>query len=670
MPKGLKGYKHSLRFIDIGNTKKQLTKILEKYDLGSAADEWLKYARHPISHSAFRLTRILSPDAAKLETFYNRFAGKSGYSGLVPKCVIVFTPNDPDKLRVYPNLVIDFVNWDSMLTTCPYINNNVLSTSIAGINSDMDSAFKSKAWSNFASARKKLKKYEDMDVARALSRYTKPSQTVGDATLENIIRNIADDIIQSRKPVELTFANTPKEFLEMYSNGPSSCMVKGGNGQDRAWEWMLLVETHPTALFAHHPYTRGCYIKGNKGTVRARTILYIKEDGREYYGRLYGSTPNDTAIMKSNLEAKGINRLPVMSPGHHSKDNSGHYYRSVEFDIPGINVAGRYWMPWPYLDNLRGYPVITFNTVTHAFHIKMHNDGEKIKGNHFLNYESSTRGAIAHTDIVDVVPCPQCGRSVDIREYPGNVMHKETGARYCTLRCIENAGYVVARESLGNYTLAVAEDCIKDVLKDNKYYTTLDALKAHGGMQFISDPNYYDEVPSYAVYNSNAFQYDETMESISFRDKPSKDMFIKRIMDADKIMFGNTTEMKKIEIDLDALNGYIIKDGEIPDQLLWNEDVGEQASLWPSFKEVPQGDHGDFTSYITKKKYKGSDIPLGYAYSDITGEYHPKAVAEYLQNTSNGDVGTLRKRIRDIGLAAVLNGSGHNQEDEELAMAA
>lgn len=650
MPAGLKGYKAHLKFIPFGYNRKLLEQALERFDISAFKKDYERFDKWPIHASAYRLVRILSSDMKLLGPVLNTERGmEMGTAFTVkPTCVMIPTPKCPDKIRVYPNLKINFSSMAELTNACPWTYADVLSDFVNEVNADMESPTKRAAWEILGRARKRLKKYEDIDNTRALLRYT----NVKDLKLgEEEIKRIGDNITRSRKPLELIFAKTPAEIIKMYATGPDSCMTGGRN-----WSWLVTEhKTHPCAFYSYHPYIRGVYILDNMGKVRARTFLYTEEDGKEYYGRMYGNSGNDTNALIRELANMGVVALPVRGEPHYRVANVGYYYRAVEFEIPGVMYAGEYWMPYPFVDNLRGMPIFKWDPIKQVFKVQFFDKDStnRPKAVSYPNWEKAGEGAIPASKLGDMIACGHCGKAVNTKAGVGQWADYHTGAHYCTEKCIKAVGKVVAYDGENNAKIMLIDDCIRDPVLP-AYYTNEEACIRSGGKPVVMNGYDLDEE---IQYSHSAIAKD----GIAFNTDVVNDYLDNMSRKAITITTGKVEP--RIDADFEGMQGYLIRSGEIPKECFIVEDRSvvkadefnfERMKLYPlniirHLKDERPNLHV-YRSVLEKEGYYfKDDHPEGWVLCQCTQEYYPPEISAMFDAKFGHDSGTSAKLYREFG---------------------
>lgn len=495
MPKGLSGYRNHLQYYSPKKSWNQILEILnhKKTDIGGKQKEvellFSQFAKHEMAHSAFRLLRILSTEFVKAQKLIHTVNKVIKFSHMYG-----FTPNDPNKLRVYVNMDINNTSeFDLFTDACPYHRHGALETLITRVNSDMENPNAAKGWVPLSRGRARLKRYEDMPIERALMRYSDAKSHYPEA----LIKEIAGQIEELRLPLELHYAETPEQILYMYSSGPSSCMFVGG--KERPWRWMTDIGRHPCDFFAFHPFIRGVYTKvKSKGTVTARTYLYTMPDGKECHGRIYGADGRAGTALQNALSETGVKPIPVNGETDRG-GSAGTFARECTFRIPGVPNDGEIYLPVPYMDNLRGGVNFAYDKEKKEFIVNCYDgsgyymkDGKKLPYKEYSGYAGMTSGYLSSNHIGAGVECTHCGTRINSSSNIGRLAERVTGFRYCSNACIQAAGRVIAR--LGNSTqvIAIKSEVYIDPIAD-MYYTTEEACREAGGRPYEYDPLVADE---------------------------------------------------------------------------------------------------------------------------------------------------------------------------------
>lgn len=362
--------------------------------------------------------------------------------------VIIMHPKLHDKLIVFTSLVMD--QYEDRNNPFYWARVRLLKqgqTFIKTYFADRADDKRSMAWATTHRAKKRLLRYEVVDVPRALTRYL---PELVKACTASQIRDIGTTIAEYNAPVELSYADTdPSDFFKMYDGGPDSCMKDNGK---RQFSWMskLAKPVHPTSIFAYSPYVKGCYlVKANK--VVARTFLYDRsffgtkaKDSGWAYGRLYGSTSKYAEIFRAALTKEGFSDMSTVSL------DMGKTYTitlppltvSAE-EAPRVGASAGKYMYVPYLDNHPQLANVSYDdeadTITVTFNPK---GGKDQPVNCQMN---SQHGFLAASAFVES-NCHACGGAIS----PGTrAVFASDGAVFHDANCAKSAGYVSAISGAG-----------------------------------------------------------------------------------------------------------------------------------------------------------------------------------------------------------------------------
>lgn len=449
------------KFIPQAKHHKKLQKLFKDADF---LDEYTKqfeaYRQDPIFCSAARLVRALKPRINAL----HKLIVNTGALGHVEEAFkgqpLMTLAASPDMVRVYVNLVVDDLS-ESALSYCSWaMYPETLKTFYEGYREQSKDAKASMAWYPFSRAWKRLKKFEELPTARALSRYTNLGKMgCGEAR----IRDIAVAMDEMRKPMELIFVDSLEKCIDMYATGPGSCMSQASHGGPNGWKPRLLDHgLHPTSFFFYHPFIQGVYAK-SKGSVIARTFVYEKEDGKKYFGRVYGANPKFTAIFEQTLTEMGIEFI-----GPHT-ETKGKFIRKATFSVPGGLYNKEYFCPLPYCDNMSGHTYIHWDETEKVFNVLCN------AGKSNVNLVSGL-GFVPHTLLTNRI-CFHCGREFN-HQTAGHVIAHD-GTSFHSQECANAAHYVQAKRSDRGRDWVIARDAVRDSIVGD-YYTTEQAAAEHG----------------------------------------------------------------------------------------------------------------------------------------------------------------------------------------------
>jgi len=367
--------------MDMKQFKKRLDEICKLCDVSPEAQaKWQKYLdsikTRPL---ADELTSIVKEHSDALKRLNDTFMHVNQRLAMEyqrqEKPLIIFHPTDPTQLRIYHNVIISSSNIEDINNLTVLDLHDAFKGFYKAYDEDMAIPGGSEKWATKERIEKRLNAYTDMPTTKALSRYTNFDQKYAATT---IIRDFAAMIDEERKPMELSYADTPADWCIVYGSGPSSCMsLNGGNAQ--RFQWMWDANFCPASFYAHFPYTRGAYIIKN-GRVLARTVLFKYPDRDVWqYGRIYADSPIQNKF-KATLEAAG----------HKPLSNKRDWTPHEVFEIPdgtSFNIKGYKYkkegimcMPWPYFDNMdyngKGF-YASYDQETNEFTITYHSPNSK-----------------------------------------------------------------------------------------------------------------------------------------------------------------------------------------------------------------------------------------------------------------------------------------------------
>lgn len=375
---------------------------------------------------AARIVRLVSKDFLELRRYARSNLINTGFAFTAP---VMYGPT-PDTVRVFTNISLTGTAADDIYKYCSpfFCYEEALPNFVAQLKADLGDERRAQAWATTNRAWRRLRRYEDISIARAVSRFSNAKEL---GLSDHAIRNFAQHVEDMRKPVEVVFADKPEDFITMYGSGPSSCMAirEGGHDNNGDWRYMLKAGHCPTSFFAYHPHTRGAYVtRGNR--VVARCIVYETVEGWRW-GRIYPGGDMWSTKLQKMLSEQGMQQL------------TGPFVRECEFSIPGISANNReYQAPIPYFDNLLGSFTVKFNQATKDFHFTHHL--RESKGNY--NNLGNTGGILSSRHYVRL-QCDHCGTDMS----PEDAVHSNVDDRvFCSHEHAVEAGLFRARRNDGS----------------------------------------------------------------------------------------------------------------------------------------------------------------------------------------------------------------------------
>lgn len=413
-----------------------------------------KFKDDAVFNAAARMVRLLHDKhlnlikALKAENSENKFPVEK----IFKSTPLMISSKVAGKVYVFPNLIVDTVDRISLRNTCWVICFDTLES----LNKIRIS--RPTSWKPFFRAWRKIKKYEEISIMRALTRYTNICKVL----THTQIQAVEEAYLESIAPLKLIYADKPEDYLTMFEGGVSSCMT---TTKDKEVSWRALIKHkhHPMSLFAYHPYIKGVYAIKDKKVV-ARTLLYQASSGAWQYGRIF-------AINKIYM-----NRFEnvLLEVGHTILNQS--FSRKIEIVVPGIYSKSNddYLLPVPYMDNIK-----------HSVHVEF--DREKKEFSVSFGYTDKTRniscgstGGYIKAVGLEIIKCSECGQKCNEKH------HSWDGQRtFCSLGCTSAAGYVYARTSHGDMQLRRSSLCYVDYLDSSQVFTGINSCKRNNGKRVI-----------------------------------------------------------------------------------------------------------------------------------------------------------------------------------------
>ena len=408
-------------------------------------------------------------------------ATKLGNAPVIIKC-----PSDPFKVRVFPNLTLDYSKLDVADRISIYFGHDTIRGLMNTYNEDMKGEMSKIKWETLHRTKKRLLKFEDVSIQRAINRHM---PFINNAEL---IKRIDLEYIEMVRPIEIQYTNSPEDFIEMYGDGPSSCMNHNSGDANRAWAFMLELKTHPTAFY-HYMGAKGAFIK-KKGKIVARTIIFDME-GKSKYGRVYGVDDQAKTKFIQLLEQANIKQLAP-----ESTDNTK-YKPSMpkEFKIPGIKIKGSaedYLMPLPYFDNVPDTIRASFLEETKEFLVTIS------KNNDMVPVKNERADGYVRSSAIKTVRCKACEKPVAVNHAR---ITTEDGIIYCSEKCVGSHNYVAAIRSDGSTTYRLKELCLEAYTHKNTFFTNADSAYRNGYRPVVDN---IDELRLYSKKSrKNIFEF-------------------------------------------------------------------------------------------------------------------------------------------------------------------
>lgn len=380
-----------------------------------------KYIDHPVFEIVSQKVNSLSKEFGTL----HNVLGKCGLSAdqlskfmQGPKPIIVLCPDNYQSLRIYENLIVDKLDAHYLASCSTLSLKDTLSSFIKVYEDD---AFRDKKWANPVT---RTNSFVDMPTARAIERY------FGLSLKADKIRDLAIALDNYRKPLEVSFAETPQDFFKMYNSGPTSCMGYAA-GNSKAWEHLIKNNMYPPSFYAWYPHTKGAYIERN-GVIVARVICFKEPDGKWVYGRIYSATPEYSSKFVMALNDLGI----------YSKIKSHKPPEDVDFMLPSLEIKGSVTRqaPWPYFDDMDPVLSVKYLEDSKEFHV-VHVKAAKEEQSNIP--QNTPTGFIRSIDFMQGAQCAYCGKR-------GRMISSNDGVHtFCSAYCATRLGYVEVMQGNG-----------------------------------------------------------------------------------------------------------------------------------------------------------------------------------------------------------------------------
>lgn len=409
--------------------------------------------------SAARMIRLLQVNYLKLLDDL-KCAGENAkpkiqfsFTDVFSHSAIMIPSKKVGQVYVFPYLIIDKIDKSDLKNICWLICFNTLKT----FNSIR--AKKPNSWAPFFRAWRKIKKYEEMSIVRALRRYTNIETKLSHEQIDSLANSYIDLI----KPFDLIYAEKAADYLKMFkSGGVNTCMTLSGDKRD-TWKELVKHEHHPMSLFAYHPYIKGVYcIKDNM--VVARTLLYQNNNKLWVYGRIFSINGFYNTKFTAILQKVGYTPL------------TRSFKRKVEFKVPGLwsGYFKSYLLPVPYMDDVFAYVKGQFDQKEKQFSITFLSTGEKTNIN-----VKSTGGFIRDSQLI-VSLCTRCGNN----STDGPVSH-DGRFRFCSTSCARYSGYIYALAHTGERQLLLSAVCFTDYFNRDNVFTNKNSCQENGGVPVV-----------------------------------------------------------------------------------------------------------------------------------------------------------------------------------------
>jgi hypothetical protein len=417
----------------------------------------------PVFNAAARLTRFLHIRYLKFQEDLeigeqnNRLNMSLQMDKIFEHSPIIIASKTPGNVCVFPNLVLDTINLSDLKNICWIICFDGLKT-FNKIRYD-----KPNSWSPFSRAWKKIKRYEEISVIRALTRYT----NIRKYLKNDQINALADSYIELTRPLELIYAEKPKDYVDMFrNNGVGTCMTLTDD-KITAWSEILKHGHHPMSLLAYHPDIKGVYCVKNKQVV-ARTCIYQTSPGIWKYGRVFTINNFYASKFINILNDLGYNKL------------NDRFSKPIQIRVPGLysKTLKEHLLPMPYMDNISTNIHGDFDTKSKEFILTFDCSESSL-----ANIPTGSTGGFIRESHIKTIRCYNCGIICKERRHSS----WEGGKTFCSKKCAHDHGYVYARNSDGQLQLRLLNTCYLDYFNRTLIYTNKHSCMKYGGVLVIHD---------------------------------------------------------------------------------------------------------------------------------------------------------------------------------------
>lgn len=441
-----------------------------------------KYKDDPVAQ---HLCTIVKEHAAQVNRFVElaRETNSKLWDNVTyPIPLIIPAPDKLNELRVFPNILLN--SYSGLENATAAYCHELFRDFLKEYEADLADDKRKQKWEPLDRAQNRLSQYHDMTTATALTRFVFKENQLKPAQ----IRDFAESIDLCRKPMEIKFAESPKDFVHMYESGPTSCMGFSA-GDKHQWEFMLKQGQCPTSWYSYFPYTKGAYAEKN-GKIVARTILFMnpKHDKNWKWVRIYSTNPEITQKFTQSLAEMGITQA-----------GEARIEEGLEFKVPGIKgQTSGYAAAFPYLDapinKGEGSWKVSFDNKTNEFTFYF-----KTKG------KDNLIGRGGHVISIDYMAlyCSTCNTKINARD--NGVTQVEGDHVFCSDACACTEGYVKVMDGTGrNIYKMPSPELIDTNIPFNKM-STIKAATDRGFFPIMDELGIFPEENDYRVTSVFSF---------------------------------------------------------------------------------------------------------------------------------------------------------------------
>jgi len=468
------------------------------------ADKLEELYDNEVYHSAAHLIRIVATPLTKFTTLIQEYIGtiKSPLpvASFFPLCYPILVDEKTVNVRVFANIPILIVVNKCVLSknelekTTWFRNTHVLALLRETINKDMESP-RFKKWETIDRSLSTLRSYQDLSMTKFISTYIKHTLSA------DKLRDVADSISAGYIPIQVYKATTPREYIDAYETGASSCMT----GKDGSKDWSAALNTaiknklpedkwlHPAVWYHYNPQTYLLYTKAGKNVTSRTVVIDNGKDKPVACSNFYSSNSKAMDAIKEYIKENGI----VLS------GSSTEIQRvcTEEFSTPAFSLGDTLVSPAPYLDHIRRAWNVEYNKKDNCFDWYPVTTGE-------CNCTLGSTQGYYRSRITDNVACVYCG----ISDTMGSMRVAHDGTVFCSLVCASHNNYVPAYRGDGIVMLVPESDELYKDLFTGKIYIHKRACIEYGAFPIYTAEGTPEKLEDadYSTDNGNLLKYKST----------------------------------------------------------------------------------------------------------------------------------------------------------------
>jgi hypothetical protein len=399
---------------------------------------------------AARLTRLFKKDMDSLYSELQRYTSDTE----VPLTQLVHTKNSEGKVtgvkvRVFTNIKVKRNLMNSDFPIIWWGNTEVLDPTMHHIELDKEKAGAPYRWGSSSKTWKTMKKNKVVSIGRFLSDTFDVSDT-----------SITDELKGKLMPVEVFEATTLKECIEVYENGPQSCMMTASE-HARSWAGFYQatkdddVPFHAISMYHYSPDAKVIGLRQGDKFV-ARIVVWNNDAGvPSYRGKTYSASRSATRELEKWCRQEGIEEART------------DYVPSSSFSIPeyitpngGPVEEGTSICPIAYVDRIRN-----------VYKVKHQDDGSYLftptpEDEQATNVSLTSTNGYVTAATTELLRCEVCGQQLN-----GPEGHSSLDGRFfCGTSCAGDRGYVNAMREPEVFIYIPKEHACKDAFNRRNWF--------------------------------------------------------------------------------------------------------------------------------------------------------------------------------------------------------